>query len=160
MRFLPGGFVTPEGFTTARFRLRHITIHDVVKDYDAVMANRDTLWLQFGKCWGWPPEDLTLEQDLIDLAWHQKEGQLERSFSFAILAPDESRLLGCFYIDPQGKEVHDAELFLWVRRDAVSDDLEGTVLQEVKKWTREEWPFQNPAWPGREIPWEEWDALP
>jgi hypothetical protein len=157
MSFLRDGFDVPEGFETTRFRLRHITIHDVVKDYDAVMTNRDQLWSQFGECWGWPREDLSLEQDLIDLAWHQKEGQLKRSFNFAILTLDEKRLLGCFYIDPPGKEGYDAELYLWVRRDGVPADMEVEVLGEVKKWTRENWPFQKPAWPVREISWEEWD---
>jgi hypothetical protein len=157
MSFLPDGFEVPEGLETSRFRLRQITIHDVVKDYDAVMTSREQLWSQFGDFWGWPPEDLTLEQDLIDLAWHQKEGQLKRSFNFAILTPDESRLLGCFYIDPPGKKAYDAELYLWVRRDEVPDDLEEMLLGEVKQWTRDNWPFQNPSWPGREISREEWD---
>jgi hypothetical protein len=43
-----------------------------------VMTSREHLWDQFGQPWGWPSEDLTLEQDLIDLASHQKEAQRRR----------------------------------------------------------------------------------
>jgi hypothetical protein len=68
MRFLPPGFDVPELLETDRFRIRPLTIHDLVKDYDAVMTSREHLWEQFGQAWGWPSEDLTLEQDLIELA--------------------------------------------------------------------------------------------
>ena len=46
------------------------------------MTSREQLWEQFGQGWGWPSEDLTLEQDLIDLAWHQKEAQRRSSFTY------------------------------------------------------------------------------
>jgi hypothetical protein len=42
------------------------------------MTSREHLWDQFRQPWGWPSEDLTLEQDLIDLASHQKEAQRRR----------------------------------------------------------------------------------
>ena len=38
MRFLPSEFEVPELLEHDRFRLRPLTIHDVVKDYDAVMS--------------------------------------------------------------------------------------------------------------------------
>lgn len=76
MSFLPEGFEVPELLETVSFRIRTLTIHDVVKDYKAVMTNRKHLWELFGDAWGWPPEDLPLEQELIDLGWHQKEFQL------------------------------------------------------------------------------------
>jgi hypothetical protein len=65
MRFLPPDFDVPEPLETDRFRIRPLTIHDVVKDYDAVMTSREHLWDQFGQAWGWPSEDLTLEQDRL-----------------------------------------------------------------------------------------------
>ena len=39
MRFLPRDFEAPKGPERELFRLRPITIHDVVKDYDAVMSS-------------------------------------------------------------------------------------------------------------------------
>jgi hypothetical protein len=100
MRFLPPEFEVPELLETDRFRIRPLTIHDVVKDYDAVMTSREHLWEQFGQAWGWPTEDLTLEQDLIELAWHQREAQRRRSFAYVVMRPDERVQLGCVYIVP------------------------------------------------------------
>jgi hypothetical protein len=98
MAFLPPDFEVPELLETDRFRIRPLTIHDLVKDYDAVMTSREHLWDQFGQAWGWPSEDLTLEQDLIDLASHQKEAQRRSSFAYAVMRPDERVQLGCVYI--------------------------------------------------------------
>ena len=67
MGFLPRDFEVPASLETGAFRLRPITVHDVVKDYVAVMANREHLWSLFGEAWGWPADDHTLEQNLIDL---------------------------------------------------------------------------------------------
>ena len=61
MRLVPPDFKVPELLETDRFRIRPLTIHDLVKDYDAVMTSREYLWDQFGQAWGWPPQDLTLE---------------------------------------------------------------------------------------------------
>jgi len=48
MRFLPPDFMVPEVVQTERFHMRSITIHDAVKDYDAVMSSREHLWDRFG----------------------------------------------------------------------------------------------------------------
>lgn len=74
---------------TDRFRIRPLAIYDPVKDDDAVMTSREHLWDQFGQAWGWPPEDLTLEQDLVELAWQQREAQRRSSFAYVVMRLDE-----------------------------------------------------------------------
>ena len=160
MPFLPRDFVVPETLETERFRLRSITIHDVVKDYDAVMTSREHLWHLFGEAWGWPAADLTLEQDLIDLGWHQKEFQMRSSFDFAVMSPDESRLLGCVYIDPPSKTGSDAEVCWWARQDELASGLEEMLGETVRRWINGAWPFARVIYPGRDLSWEEYDALP
>ena len=160
MAFLPSGFDVPKGLRHERFVVRHITVHDVVKDYDAVMTSRDSLWARFGEAWGWPAADLSLEQDLIELAWHQKEGELKRAFNFAILTPDESRLLGCIYVDPPEKQCADADVCWWVRDSEAGTGLEDVVSEQARAWLEREWPFATVRFPGHDISWEEWEALP
>lgn len=157
MSFVPKDFVVPPTLETPEFRLRMLTVHDVVKDYDAVMSSVDhckTVWR--GK---WP-EGLTLEQNLIDLGWHQKEFQTRRSFAYTVVAPDESRVLGCVYILPTRKQGHDAEVFLWARQSELSGGLEHRLQAAVEGWLDSHWPFRSPALPGRLIAWEKWRAIP
>jgi hypothetical protein len=156
---LPEGFEVPTLLETERFRLRPITIHDVVKDYAAVMTSAEHLRLTLPG--GWPPEDLTLEQDLIDLGWHQKEFQLRSSFAYAVMSLDERRLLGCVYVHPPTKDAgFDAEVYLWVRADELEKRLEEALEQAVRRWISEEWPFEKAIYPGRDLTFKEWEGLP
>ena len=49
-----------------------------------------------------------------------------------------------------------------------ASEVDRVVFSErpLPKWTRvaktiaAEWPFEEVRWPGRDISWEEWDALP
>ena len=77
-----------------------------------------------------------------------------------MLSSDEQRLTGCVYIDPPAKTGYDAEVYLWLRRDGVDASLEDSLLSDVKSWLADAWPFTRVAFPGREISWQEWNALP
>jgi hypothetical protein len=69
----------PAGLATPRCRLRPLLMSDALQDYDAVMSSRGALWELFGPGTDWPREGLTLEEDTIDLAWHQaRESARER----------------------------------------------------------------------------------
>jgi hypothetical protein len=129
VRFVPSEFEVPDLLEHDRFRLRPLTVHDLVKDYDAVMSSREHLWDQFGQAWGWPSADLTLEQDLIDLGWHQKEFQRRSSFAYAVMSPDE--------------------MWLWVRASELGTGLEAELYATVRRWVEERWPFDKVAYPGR-----------
>lgn len=133
----------PRGFETTRLRVRPLTIHDAVKDYDAVMSSRSDLQGLFPGS-DWPPEDLSLEQDLIDLAWHQKEFQMGSSYTYTVVSLDESKVLGCIYLFPPtnpGSSV--AELIFWVRSSERSSGLEGHLRDELKIWLRGPWGFSD-----------------
>ena len=160
MRLVPLDMEVPGGFETEGFRVRPITIHDTVKDYDAVMTSVDYLKGCLLTSPGWPSHGLTLTQDMIDLAWHQKEGQLRRSFAFAVMSLDESVQLGCLYIDPPSKQGIDAEVSMWVRASEADTGLDEELYETCRRWVEAEWPFDRVAYPGREYTREEWDALP
>ena len=74
-------FPVPEVLETDRLRLRMLTVNDVVKDYDAVMTSIEHLQKTkpFGPNHKWPTTDLTFEQDLVDLGWHQKSSKEKHS---------------------------------------------------------------------------------
>lgn len=158
--FLPEEFYVPTLVAGLRFQIRPISVHDVVRFFDAVMCSRERLWEHFGALWGWPTTNLTLEQVLVDLAWHQKEGEQRRSFAYAVLTPDEARLLGCVYIFPAKKAGAYAEADFWVRADQEETGLEKELEEFVREWLDTAWPFDTVRFPGRDLPWHEWQALP
>jgi len=156
--FIPPDFNIPEKLETEKFRLRMLTVNDVVKDYDAVMTSVDHLKGVFGPQSKWPSKELTFEQDLKDLGWHQKEFQRRSSFAYTVMNKEESQCLGCVYIDPTEKIGYDAEVYLWVRESEFKNGLDPILFDAVKKWIEKEWPFKNVAYPGREIGWTKWGA--
>jgi hypothetical protein len=156
--FVPANFIVPLQIETPEFRIRMLTVNDVVKDYDAVMTSVEHLknvWP--GSQW---PEGLTLEQDLIDLGWHQKEFQIRRSFAYTVVTPSETRVIGCVYVNPTRRSGHDAEVFLWVRQSELAGGLDARLYKQVREWLQTEWPFKTVAFPGRNIDWTAWHALP
>jgi len=156
--FVPRDFQVPATLETAEFRLRMLTIHDVVKDFDAVITSVDhlkTIWP--GGKW---PEGLTLEQNLIDLGWHQKEFQMRRSFAYTVVSLSEQTVKGCVYIEPTRKRAYDAEVYLWARQSELANGLEERLYDAVQTWVAKEWPFENVAFPGRSIHWDTWSNLP
>ena len=156
--FVPPEFVVPEKLETKEFRLRMLTVNDVVKDYDAVMtsvAHLKTVWP--GSSW---PDGLTFEQDLIDLGWHQKEFQRRRSFAYTVVTPSESVVTGCVYINPTRKRGYDAEVYLWARQSELAGGLEGRLHTAVKEWLARDWPFKKVGFPGRDIDWDTWRKIP
>ena len=157
-QFVEKSFKVPEKMETEEFRLRMLTVNDVVKDYDAVMSSIDelkTIWQDSD----WPV-GLTLEENLIDLGWHQREFLTRRSFAYTVVSLDETRVLGCVYINPTRKRGYDAEVYLWARETKLGIGLDVSLCSAVKLWLKSEWPFVNVAFPGRDIDWGTWNAIP
>ena len=123
-QFVPSSVPIPSGIQTKDFKIRILTINDLVKDYDAVMSSLDHLKGIFGPTSSWPNEDLTLEQDLIDLGWHQKEFENKTSFAFTVMNLNESKCLGCIYIDPSEKVGYDARIIFWIRKSELANGLD------------------------------------
>ena len=116
-------------------------MHDVVKDFEAIHSRvaadgRDDPW-----------SETTLEENLVDLGWHQKEFELRRSFAYTVVAPDESRVLGCVYLYPSDKA--DVEVHMWVRREAWDEGVDPLLEETVRAWLAEKWPFRSADWPER-----------
>jgi hypothetical protein len=128
-------FDVPAGLEHERFRLRKLTVDDVVKDFDAISSRVDHLGVSQ------LPFVPTIELNLVDLGWHQKEFELRRSFAYTVVAPDESEVLGCVYLYPS--ETHDAQIKLWVRQSAWDDGLDPVLEATVREWIATRWPFER-----------------
>ena len=138
MTFVPDDFAVPAGLEHKRFRLRMLSVDDVVKDFDALCerVNRE----------GEPQKRFveTVRENLVDLGWHEKEFLTRRSFAYTMVARDESQVLGCMYVEPS--DTHDAKVWMWVRRSAWEDGLDPILESTVRDWIARDWPFENVDW--------------
>jgi hypothetical protein len=140
--------------------LRPIRANDVDLDLPAVVGSRDRLWSIYGAAWGWPPADLTRDQDLADLARHEAEIAAHESFNYALFDADETVLLGCVYVDPPERLGADAEVSWWVVDRLVGTELERELDEFVPRWIAQDWPLASPRYVGRDLSWDAWVSLP
>ena len=146
--FVPDSFEVPVTLETDRFRLRMLSVDDVEKDYEAVMESGELLRAHSGG--SWPREGFTLQENLADLKRHQREFEQREAFAYTVVSLDESRVLGCVYINPSESKDTDAEVYMWVRQSEFDKGLDPILFETVKKWLEETWPFERVKYPGRD----------
>jgi hypothetical protein len=156
---VPADFRVPLRFDGDGFILRPLTVNDLVKDYDAVMTSADRLVGLMSPSSSWP-RGLTLEEDLIDLGWHQREFTKRHSFAYTVMSPDEEECLGCCYIVPSDKAGYDAAAYYWARSGTLAGGFEDRLGAAFRAWIAKDWPFAHVAYPGRDIAWKDWPLKP
>jgi len=145
--FVPENFDVPPLLETTQFRLRMLSVGDVEKDYEAVIESRDLLHSMGSS---WPREGFTIEENLADLERHQQEFLYRKAFAYTVVSLDESRVLGCVYINPTDRGNAEANVYMWVRQSEYDKGLDGVLFQTVKEWIVSSWPFTEVSYPGRE----------
>jgi hypothetical protein len=145
---VPADFIVPERLEADGFLLRPLTVHDVIRDYDAVMSSAAVLKdrMQDGSTW---PEGLTVEENLIDLAWHQREFTIRHSFAYTVMSLDGATCLGCCYIYPPLDPAQDADAYYWARESRIGEPADLALGAAFRGWLAADWPFRRVAFPGR-----------
>eukprot|EP00310_Coccolithus_braarudii_P013524 CAMPEP_0183334966 /NCGR_PEP_ID=MMETSP0164_2-20130417/3405_1 /TAXON_ID=221442 /ORGANISM="Coccolithus pelagicus ssp braarudi, Strain PLY182g" /LENGTH=171 /DNA_ID=CAMNT_0025504215 /DNA_START=158 /DNA_END=673 /DNA_ORIENTATION=- len=133
-------------------------------DYEAVIGSAQKLRHIFAREDSWPADDMTREEDLVDLMRHEKEFELRLAFAFTVLSPIRDRCLGCVYVNPATKAAYAAEVLLWAVSHGMSDEsarsLDSALEHSVREWIGSAWSFTSAvAFPGRDQSWDEWDTL-
>ena len=138
----------PESVTLGPFRLRVLGVADLEEDYAAVMESADRIK---GASDGWPV-GLTLEENLIDLAWHQKEFELQRSFAWIVTDAESGAYLGCAYVYPMFADPRRVTAHYWFRTRYIDQGGEEAPFAALfKDWLAgPDWPDLTVSWPGRE----------
>jgi hypothetical protein len=143
------GFAPPERLRTRQMALEPLKPEHAELDYAAFMGSREHLrrTLQWGN---WPGDDATVEENRADLERHWREHQANEAYTYAVLAPDRSRSLGCVYLKPlpQGEQVPTAianlprpgvRIAYWVVEDSLANDLDHHLVQRMTRWLRSDW---------------------
>jgi peptidoglycan/xylan/chitin deacetylase (PgdA/CDA1 family) len=150
MTLVPDDFEVPIEVHDGEWHLEAITIHHVLRDFESYLASRDHLERRMAEIepdWDWPP-GLTLEDDLAEMGWHQGEFRRRTSFAYMLLTDDGTRSRGCVYLFPT-EESHDARLDFWVTAGEYDAGLEPRLVEFLRRWLRDAWPFQGVLWPSR-----------
>ena len=147
--FVPEDFEIPQLLETDKFRLRMLSVDDVEKDYEAVIESRNLLHKKFGG--PWPREGFTIEENLKDLQRHQQEFLERKRFAYTVVSLNESKVLGCLYINPpEEKTGNKPYAVMWVRQTEYDKGLDEVLFQTVKNWIEKDWPFEEIVFPKRE----------
>ena len=143
----------PDGVATDEFILRPLVAADVELDYAAVMESKVELrpWEQTG----WPADDFTLADDLVDVESLEQRHLNRHSFTYTVLDPDATECLGCVYIMPPDARSltsaqitplgdrpwtdYGAAIYFWVRTSRLASGLDRRLLDTLRAWVAEDW---------------------
>lgn len=134
--FVPENFAIPAQLSNDRIRLRMLSVADAQKDYEAVVETRSRL--RKSSHHGWPRDGFTLDENVADLKRHEREFLNREAFAYTVVALEESRVLGCVYINPADAE-HEAVVRFWVRDSEQA--LLTFLMNTVQTWVADVWPF-------------------
>ena len=120
----------------SEFILRSLSVNDLERDFRAVMESAaDIKAANPGSSW---PDGLTIETNLIDLAWHQREFEARRSFAW-VIEDGGGEYLGCLYVYPSIAGETSADVAWWWRTGKVV--FEPAFRQRLQEWlSGEPWP--------------------
>ena len=160
--FIPADFNPPTEVAGDGFVLVPLDTKVTEMDYKAYMSSIEHLQKTFTHSERWPREGLTLEDAVKDMENEQAQWEERKSFPYAVLNPEKTEELGCVYVRPSRKEGYDVAVKLWVTAEQYEKGFDEKLYAWTKSWVESEWPFEEAqvAYPEREIPKEEWDALP
>jgi len=155
VKLVPDSFYVPQKLEHPKFIARKLCARDMYLDYMAVMSSIDIILKTRGG--RWPTPSLTLEDDLIDLAWHQREFERKSSFAYTVMNPTETECLGCFYLGQAGyrgkaPDGTDVDVSFWVTQKAYDEGLYAELYDALKRWLAEKWPFKQVFWSNSNLP--------
>ena len=146
---LPSGLRPPETWGGDCWQARPLCLADAEADYEAVIASADRLRGSMDPESTWP-DGLTLDENRVDLGWHEREFTLGHSYAWTVVTG--TRVLGCCYLYPADRMGPDAMAFWWVRsgHEALDTPL-GQAFRAMIVGLAISFCF-----PGRDESWTEW----
>jgi len=147
---VPDDFEVPLRFENEHFIIRPIKASDAEMDYEAVMESIDIIHKSLLSD-RWPPQDFTIKHNMEQILIKEKQFNKKKSFTYAVLSPDERRILGSVYIN-RGIGGPEAAVFMWIRKSEFNQGMDPVLEETVKKWIKNQWPFEYVVYPGRATP--------
>ena len=147
--FVPADFEPPTALEHDRFRLEPLGPQHNAADLAAWTSSiphiRSTPGFPDGN---WPPpEGMSADRNLDDLRRHAADFNARTGFTFTVLDPRTSDLIGCVYLYPAHSPGADVTVQSWVRTSHA--ELDVPLADAVAAWLATEWPWEHVHRPGR-----------
>ena len=145
---VPDDFVVPPGLRTSAFVLEPLQLRHNESDLAAWTSSMAHIRATPGFAdHGWPERAYTLAENARDLDQHEKDAAARTGFTYTVLDPETSEVIGCVYFYPPRRPGYDVDVRSWVRADHAV--LDKHLYNAVTKWLAESWPFQHPDYASR-----------
>ncbi len=165
---VPDDFQVPVRVETDKFVVVPLILDRFAIDYESYITSvehlqknysvDESLYIGPGLQW---PAGVTVRMALLDAAFCEMAFfHLRSQFAYEVLDITETRQLGCVYVFPTTRQGYEAEARMWVRASEVENGLDDEVERWFRPWVANVWPFKRVAWPGRDVPWDKWMAMP
>ena len=147
--FVPEGFAVPGELVTEEFRLEPLGPEHNDADYAAWTSSIEHIRATPGFAGRKWPREMSLQENLGDLERHAEDFAARRGFTYTVLSPDTSEVIGCVYIYPPRDQdpAQDVHVSSWVRADHA--DLDPALYAVVSSWLEREWPFTSVSYAAR-----------
>ena len=141
--FVPVDFDPPTALVAEQFRLEPLGPQHNEADHAAWTASIEHIRSTPGFTDGsWPPPGgMTLEENLSDLRGHADDFTRRTGFTFTVLDPGDSDVIGCVYIYPSASAECEVSVHSWVRADRASLDV--PLANAVARWLATDWPWER-----------------
>jgi hypothetical protein len=139
--FVPAGFDPPRELSLPDCRLVPLGVEHNESDHAAWTSSVAHIRATPGfESADWPPADgMSLDANRRDLEGHARDFAERTGFTFTVLRPGTTEVIGCLYIYPARDGEHDAQVRSWVRADVAG--LDAPLHAAVSRWLAECWPF-------------------
>lgn len=112
-RLVPADFAVPAPLRTDQFVFEVLGPEHNARDHAAWTQSVEHIRTTPGFAGReWPPDSMTLPENLLDLQWHQREYDERASFAFAVLSAGSGEYLGCVYFYPPRSTDFDVDVVL------------------------------------------------
>jgi hypothetical protein len=141
--FVPVDFDPPRELSLPHFHLVPLDVEHNASDRAAWTSSIAQIRATPGfESLAWPPVDgMSLEANRRDLERHARDFAERTGFTFTVLKPGTTEVIGCLYIYPATDGEHDAQIRSWVRADVAR--LDSLLHSAVSRWIAERWPFKR-----------------
>ncbi len=154
---LPKGFKPQEKVLLENFLLEALQPKHNQDDYIAWTSSIESVLPILDPKDQWMADVSSVEQNLQDLTKDYQEFLDKKTFRYAILSPDESKYLGCFYIRPTKAAGFSSLVEFWFTDQYKHLEKEFHII--INEWLKDVWNFNAVAMPGREMSWEKYHSL-